>query len=338
VATGFALPDDASSLQDLRAIVDLVGEDLARVEQLFEEQMRCDVQLIGDIGSYVKDGGGKRIRPALLLLAAQMCGGAGERAVLLATVVEFIHTATLLHDDIIDGAVLRRGRRSANSRWGNDATVLLGDFLYAKSMSMALTQENLPILRLLSDVTIRMIEGEILEIERRARMDVTEDEHLDLIRRKTGYLFSACTRIGAMLGSQGDASEEALEHYGLDIGVAFQMVDDLLDFTGDEQRLGKPVLSDLQDGKVTLPAVYLVRRGGAEARRLVETVLADRGFSRTRAEDIVAMARECGALAEAREVAEQYARRAQGRLEAFAPSPFRNALLRVPEFILAREI
>jgi octaprenyl-diphosphate synthase len=338
VATGFALPRDASSLRDLRAIVDLVGDDLARVEDLFEEQLHCDVRLIGEIGRYVKDGGGKRIRPALLLLAARMCGGEGSRAVLLATVVEFIHTATLLHDDIIDGAVLRRGRRSANSRWGNDATVLLGDFLYAKSMSMALTQENLPILRLLSDVTIRMIEGEILEIERRAQADVTEDQHLDLMRRKTAHLFSACARIGAMLGAKGAASEEALAGYGLDLGVAFQMVDDLLDFTGDEDRLGKPVLSDLRDGKVTLPAVYLMRRGGGEARRLVGHVLEDRGFDRVQPKEIVALARECGALEEARARAEGFARRAQEHLAGFDASPFRDALSRVPDFILAREI
>ena len=158
---------------DLKEIVQLVEDDLAKVEELFAEQFRSDVQLVGEIGRYIQEGGGKRIRPALLLLACRLCGYRGERAILLASVVEFIHTATLLHDDIIDEATVRRGRRSVNSRWGNDITVLLGDFLYTKSMSMALSQDNLRILRLLSDVTLRMIEGEILEIERNGDLDVT---------------------------------------------------------------------------------------------------------------------------------------------------------------------
>src|SRR5262245_13506713 len=195
---------------DLREIVQLVEEDLARVEELFEAQFRSDVALVSEIGRYIREGGGKRIRPALLLLACRTCGYRGERAIVLASVVEFIHTATLLHDDIIDQATVRRGRRSVNSRWGNDITVLLGDFLYTKSMSMALSQDNLPILRLLSDVTLRMIEGELLEIERNGDIAVREADHVDIIRRKTADLFSACTKIGAMLGGVGAAQEAAL--------------------------------------------------------------------------------------------------------------------------------
>src|SRR5688572_27645479 len=173
------------SVADLKEIVQLIEDDLARVEAFFEEQVRSDIPLIAEVGRYIHDGGGKRIRPALLLLSCRLSGYRGERAILLAAVVEFIHTATLLHDDIIDQATVRRGRRSVNSRWGNDMTVLLGDFLYTKSMSMALSQDNLRILRLLSDVTLRMIEGEILEIERCADLRVTPDDHLDIIHRKT---------------------------------------------------------------------------------------------------------------------------------------------------------
>src|ERR1700741_4701403 len=184
------------SVANLRDIVQLVEEDLARVEDLFEEQVQSDVGLVGEIGRYIREGGGKRIRPALLLLACRTCGFRGERAIVLASVVEFIHTATLLHDDIIDQATVRRGRRSVNSRWGNDLTVLLGDFLYTKSMSMALSQDNLRILRLLSDVPLPMSEGEILEIERCADVRVTADDHLEIIRRKTAALFSASLRIG----------------------------------------------------------------------------------------------------------------------------------------------
>jgi octaprenyl-diphosphate synthase len=237
-----------NTVVDLKDIVSLVEDDLIKVEALFEDQVRSDVALVGEIGRYILSGGGKRIRPALLLLGCRLAGYHGDRGILLGSVVEFIHTATLLHDDIIDEAIVRRGRRSVNSRWGNDITVLLGDFLYTKSMAMALSQDNLPILRLLSDVTLRMIEGELLEIERNADIDVREADHLDIIRRKTADLFAACMRIGAILGEVGEERERALTSYGLNLGLCFQMVDDLLDFTADEKVLGKPVANDLREG------------------------------------------------------------------------------------------
>jgi octaprenyl-diphosphate synthase len=322
---------------DLREIVQLVEDDLVKVEALFEEQCRSDVRLVAEIGRYIQEGGGKRIRPALLLLGARLCGHRGERAILLASVVEFIHTATLLHDDIIDEATVRRGRRSVNSRWGNDITVLLGDFLYTKSMSMALSQDNLKILRLLSDVTLRMIEGELLEIERNGDLKVGAADHLDIIRRKTADLFSGCMRIGAILGEVGVEKERALASYGLNLGICFQMVDDLLDFTADEKVLGKPVNNDLREGKLTLPAIFLMRRAGAAGVDGISAVLADRGFGRVSREEIVRLARESGALDEARALAEEYADAARRDLGVFERSPFREALEVLPEFILARD-
>jgi len=322
---------------DLQGIVRLVGDDLIRVEALFAEQARSDVHLVSEIGRYIREGGGKRVRPALLLLAGRLCGCRGERAIVLAATVEFIHAATLLHDDIIDEATVRRGRRSVNSRWGNDTTVLLGDFLYTKSMAMALSQDNLPILRLLSDTTLRMIEGEILEIERDGNMEVTEDDHLDLIRRKTADLFAACTRIGALLGEVGDEREQALTSYGLNLGMCFQMVDDLLDFTAEEKTLGKPVASDLREGKVTLPMIFLLRRASAADAEKVRAVLEDRGFRRVTRDEIVRLARDHGALEKARELAEQYAEAAREDLMVFERSPYRDALEALPGFILARD-
>jgi len=322
---------------DLQDIVRLVGDDLIRVEALFAEQARSDVHLVSEIGRYIREGGGKRVRPALLLLAGRLCGSRGERAIVLAATVEFIHAATLLHDDIIDEATVRRGRRSVNSRWGNDITVLLGDFLYTKSMAMALSQDNLPILRLLSDTTLRMIEGEILEIERDGNMEVTEDDHLDLIRRKTADLFAACTRIGALLGEVGDEREQALTSYGLNLGMCFQMVDDLLDFTAEEKTLGKPVASDLREGKVTLPMIFLLRRASKADAEKVRAVLEDRGFRRVTRDEIVRLARDHGALEKARELAEQYAEAAREDLMAFERSPYRDALEALPGFILARD-
>jgi octaprenyl-diphosphate synthase len=321
----------------LKDIVRLVDDDLAKVEQVFRDQVRSDVRLVGEIGRYVQEGGGKRVRPALLLLAGRLCGHRGERAVLLASTVEFIHTASLLHDDIIDEATTRRGRRSVNSRWGNDITVLLGDFLYTKSMAMALSQDNLRILRLLSDVTLRLIEGEILEIERNGDIRVTEADHLDTIRRKTADLFAACTRIGAILGDAGERRESALASYGLNLGLCFQMVDDVLDFTAEEKTLGKPVANDLREGKVTLPMIFLMRRAGRAAVDKVKTVIEDRAFSRVTREELVRMARDCGALEESRQMAERYAEAARSELAAFEPSEYRDALFALPGFILARD-
>ena len=321
----------------LKDIVRLVEDDLASVETVFAEQVRSDVRLVNEIGRYVQEGGGKRVRPALLLLASRLCGYRGERAITLASTVEFIHTASLLHDDIIDEATTRRGRRSVNSRWGNDITVLLGDFLYTKSMALALSQDNLKILRLLSDVTLRLIEGEILEIERNGNLLVTEQEHLDTIRRKTADLFAACTRIGAVLGEVGEERERALAAYGLNLGLCFQMVDDLLDFTAEEETLGKPVANDLREGKVTLPMIFLMRRGGRAATDKVKAVIEDRAFSRVTRDELVRMARDCGALDEAREMAQGYADEARRELRAFDPSEYRSALEALPGFILARD-
>ena len=330
-------PLGGRSVADLKDIVHLVEDDLARVEELFEAQFQSDVGLVGEIGQYIREGGGKRIRPALLLLGCRLCGYRGERAILLASVVEFIHTATLLHDDIIDEAVTRRGRRSVNSRWGNDITVLLGDFLYTKSMSMALSQDNLRILRLLSDVTLRMIEGELLEIEGNADLEVGEAQHLDIIRRKTADLFSACMAIGGMLGEVGEERLRALSSYGLNLGICFQMVDDILDFTADEKVLGKPVNNDLREGKLTLPVIYLLRRAGIAGAETVSAVLADRGFERVSREQLLRLARETGALDEARAQAERYAAAARQDLLVFDRSPYREALTALPDFILARD-
>jgi octaprenyl-diphosphate synthase len=325
------------SALSLRQIVDLVEDDLAKVEELFEDQMRSDIPLVSEIARYVRDGGGKRIRPALLLLACRACGYRGDRAVLLAGVVEFIHSATLLHDDIIDGATVRRGRRSVNSRWGNDITVLLGDFLYTKAMSMALSQDNLRILRLLSDVTLRMIEGQLLEIEHDRDLEVTPDQHVDIIRRKTADLFSACTRIGPMLAEMGDEREQAMARYGLNLGICFQMIDDLLDFTATEEVLGKPVASDLRDGKLTLPAIFLRARGGAPAREKVAAVLEDRGFTRVSRDELVRLAWDTGAIDEARRLAADYAQRALADLAPFERGAYREALAYLPEFLLSRD-
>src|SRR5205814_7762152 len=226
---------------------------------------------------YIRTSGGKRIRPAVLLMASRLVGYTGDRSILYAAVVEFIHTATLVHDDIIYDSDLRRGRLAVHSRWGNDITVLLGDYLYIKSMALALTHDSLDLVRVLCDVTLHMIEGELYQLTKNGDAGITEDEHFEIVRRKTAYLFGGCAQIGGMLGKVPSDREQALREYGFNLGVAFQIVDDLLDFTGDIETVGKPIGSDLREGKVTLPLIHLQRQsrdGGAA--RIVRDIIASR--------------------------------------------------------------
>src|SRR5687767_8582874 len=251
-----------------------VRDDLREVEREFARHVQSQVAVIPTIGNYVKDSGGKRIRPAVLLMAARMAGYTGDRAVLYASVIEFIHTATLVHDDIIDESELRRGREAAHTRWGNHVTVLFGDFLYLKSMSLALSQDNLEIIRLLCDVTLRIVEGEIYQLTKNGDVELSEEEHLDIVRRKTAFLFAGCAKIGGMLGpTTTREQQDALWEYGLNIGMAFQIVDDLLDFTGEETALGKPVGGDLREGKMTLPVIHLLARGDARGETVIRQIM-----------------------------------------------------------------
>src|SRR5918994_2272682 len=250
-----------------------IRDDLRAVEREFARHVQSQVAVIPTIGNYVKDSGGKRIRPAVLLMAARMAGYTGDRAVLYASVIEFIHTATLVHDDIIDESELRRGREAAHTRWGNHVTVLFGDFLYLKSMSLALSQNNIELIRLLCDVTLRIVEGEIYQLTKKGAVDLTEDEHFDIVRRKTAVLFAGSAQIGGMLAPTTPEQQQALWDYGFNIGVAFQIVDDLLDFTGEEVALGKPVGGDLREGKMTLPVIHMRDRGGARASAVLQKVV-----------------------------------------------------------------
>jgi octaprenyl-diphosphate synthase len=325
-----------SSPMELAQIFEQVRPDLDRVEVEFVRQIESRVQLIPQIGRYIQGSGGKRVRPALLLMAARLAGYTGDRAVLYASVVEFIHTATLVHDDIIDEAELRRGRLAVHSRWGNDITVLLGDYLYIKSMALALTQDSLDIIRLLCDVTLRMIEGELYQLTKTGEVEITEDEHFEIIRRKTAYLFAGCARIGGMLGESTREQQEALWEYGFNLGIAFQLVDDLLDYTADESSLGKPVGSDLREGKVTLPIITLLRRDGAAAE-LVGRVVRDRQVTSDEWRMLRRFLDETGASDEAYARAVEYARLAQQQLDRFPASRERDALMALPEYVLLRD-
>ncbi len=322
---------------DLAQIFEPIREDLEAVEREFVRHIQSRVALIPEMGRYIQNSGGKRVRPAVLLMASRLSGYRGDRAVLYASVVEFIHTATLVHDDIIDGADLRRGRLAVHSRWGNDITVLLGDYLYIKSMAMALTYDSLEIIRQLCDVTLRMIEGELYQLTKAGDVDITEEEHFEIIRRKTAFLFGGCAQIGGMLGAVTTERETALRDYGFNLGIAFQLVDDLLDYTADQAALGKPIGGDLREGKVTLPVIFLLQRGGEEAGRLIRAVVAERTVTPEQWRDILRLLQEHRATGLAYERAVEYAERAKACLAAFPPSLERDALAALPDYVLSRD-
>jgi octaprenyl-diphosphate synthase len=328
----------ASATPNLAQIFEPVREALARVEVEFAKHLESRIDLIPEMGKYVQMSGGKRVRPAVLLMAARLCGYAGDKGVLNAAVVEFIHTATLVHDDIIDGAETRRGRLAAHSRWGSDVTVLLGDYLYIRSMSMALSQENRDIVRLLCDCTLRLIEGELYQLTKIGDASITEAEHFEIIRRKTAWLFACCAEIGAMLGEAPAAQRDALREYGFDLGLAFQIVDDLLDYTADEAVLGKPLGGDLRDGKVTLPIILLLERAGAEAEAVVHQVIADGQLSAAQWRTICDLLERHGAIDATFERAVRHAERAkQHLLAAFPVSPERESLLALADYVIQRD-
>jgi len=325
------------SVAALAQLFEPIREDLRAVEREFARHVQSQVALIPTIGDYIQNGGGKRIRPAVLLMAARMAGYTGERAVLYASVLEFIHTATLVHDDIIDESQLRRGREAVHTRWGNHVTVLFGDFLYLKSMSLALTQDDLAIIRLLCDVTLRIVEGEIYQLTKNGDADLTEAEHFEIVQSKTAYLFAGCARIGGMLGPITREQQEALWQYGLNIGMAFQIVDDLLDFTGEEVALGKPVGGDLREGKLTLPVIHMRDRGGPRAAALLRKVVESREVSLDEWHEIKAMLTQTRSIEYANRVAFDYVARAKKALYSFPSSDARDALMFLPDYVVSRD-
>ncbi len=347
----------AFAVQIAKGIFDLIRDDLALVEQEIAAQNSAAIEPVCEISSYLREGGGKRLRPALLLLAAGASGYRGKSAIRLGAVVEMIHSATLIHDDVIDGANTRRGRPSANARWGNHMSVLAGDWLYMQSFEMALRQRNFAVLDILIDLTQNMVEGELLQLTRLGQMDLNEAEATELAYRKTACLFSGCSQLGAVLGEQPKHIEDALAEYGRNAGLAFQLVDDLLDFTASPEKLGKPVLSDLKEGKVTLPLIFALQaqatshttahaadsdgdgltHANGSGRRLVSKVLEERDFRSVRPEEITKLVRETGALDRAAKLATEYVRRAKASLEVLPDTEYRRALLAVPDFILERE-
>ncbi|MFY9553462.1 MAG: polyprenyl synthetase family protein [Blastocatellia bacterium] len=333
------VPEAEDSLMTPEEIFFLVHTDLALVEQEFERNVSGASTLVSSIARYLHEGGGKRVRPALVLLASKLVGGeSSPSAVRMAAVMEMLHTATLVHDDIIDEARVRRGRASANVQWGNDRTVLIGDWLYMTAFDMSLRERSFDILDALTTMTRLMVEGEIIQLSFVRNSHITQDEHLDVVRRKTAHMFSACAEVGGMVAGATRDERRALARYGLSVGVAFQLIDDVLDFVSTEAKLGKPVANDIREGKLTLPLIYLLEEGNDEHRAMIEKVMRERGFQSVHREEVLELIHEKGTLKRARAEAERYANEAIESLSIFPPSPYRHALLSVPRFIVEREM
>lgn len=318
-------------------IFDLIRAEMQSVEADYERQAHSNIQVISYLGDYLRASGGKRLRPALLILAAHACGGNGksDSAIRLATVMEMLHTATLVHDDIIDNAGLRRNRESVNSRFGNQAAVLIGDWLYMSAFEASLMERSLDILDILTRLTRQMTEGELIQLTTLGDVCINEDEYFDILRRKTAYLFSGCCEIGAILSRIGPQERAALRDYGMDLGVAFQLADDILDFTADETVIGKAAGSDLLEGKVTLPLILLLRRDPA-VRRVLREIMYDGKYPQGAREAITEKLTVHGILEEVRETARSHAEAARKNLELLPETKYSLALGRILDYVIDR--
>ncbi|MBV8519723.1 MAG: polyprenyl synthetase family protein [Acidobacteria bacterium] len=318
-------------------ILDLIAPKLELVEEELRRNFFSKIATIRDVGEHILGGGGKRLRPALLLLVSKMLRYEGRRDIVYGAVVEFIHTATLIHDDIIDEADVRRGRTSVNYGWGNNLTVLVGDYIFMHSMHMALGEGNLDILRLLSDATIKMIEGEILGTEQNGRTDLSIEDYFSIVSRKTAALFGATCRIPAYLVELPESQAAALFNYGYNLGITFQLIDDLLDFTSSTEVLGKPALSDLKEGKVTLPLILAAPHASARERELIARVAARKSFDGLDPAEVLAIAERYDTIEQTREIARDYAHRARIALEPFGASAAKETLELALDFVLERD-
>ena len=321
-----------------RRIFSLIADELVQVEAEFERQARSNVQVIDFIADYLRASGGKRVRPALTILANYAVGGDGSRynSIRMATVMEFLHTATLVHDDIIDDADTRRDRPTVNAVYGNETAVLMGDWLYMSAFETSLAERSLPILDILTAVTRKMTEGELLQLTLLGRTDVSESDYLDVLERKTAYLFSACCEVGAIMGNANEAERMALSNYGLNLGTAFQLTDDLLDFTASDDALGKAAGVDLLAGKVTLPLIYLLE-SDESAREKVERVIADGTYDNVSRSELLNAVQRVGGLERARARADEFAEAARSALDVLPNSEYCEALKSIPTYVLERE-
>ena len=334
--------EQSALLEDVKLtakrIFNLIASELGQVEFEFERQARSNVQVIAYLADYLRASGGKRVRPALTILSNYAVGGDGSRynSIRMATVMEFLHTATLVHDDIIDRAETRRNRPTVNALYGNETAVLMGDWLYMSAFETSLAERSLPILDILTRVTRKMTEGELLQLTTLGRTDISEQQYLDIIQRKTAFLFSACCEVGAILGDASASEQKALSDYGMNLGMAFQLTDDLLDFTSTDDALGKSAGVDLLGGKVTLPLIYLIASEGS-AQEMVQTVMAEASYDSMPRQKLLHAVESVGAIERARARGDEYAAAARAALDDLADSEYCESLKAIPTYVLDRD-
>lgn len=316
-------------------IAALVEDRLAEVETRFRDHLASPLAIVDEIGEFIAASGGKRVRPTLHLLAARACGYRGNHDVTLAVVLEFIHSATLVHDDIIDEATTRRGRPSVNFKWGNSLSVLFGDYLYAKAMQMALSVGSLEVMDRLADLTLRMTEGEMLQTRYAGRLDLTEEDYLALVERKTAALFGGCCELAGLLGEVDADRRQALKSYGLNLGIAFQLIDDLLDYTGDPRILGKAASSDLREGKATLPVIDLLASGSERGFELARAIVGGED-STAASRELMRLLEDSGSLERTRQLARSYTDQALEALRPFPAGPSTEALAAIAQMVVDR--
>ncbi|GAB4173803.1 MAG: polyprenyl synthetase family protein [Geothermobacteraceae bacterium] len=322
----------------MQNVLELLKNDLSAVEAQFREDLASDVVLIRKVGEYVLGSGGKRVRPMLLLLSARLAGYRGDRHIGLASVVEFIHTATLLHDDVVDGAALRRGNASANAVWGNEASVLVGDFLFAKSFSIMVRDGNLAILKALSDATTMMAEGEVLQLVSTCDLDLTEERYIEVVRNKTAVLMAAACQCGAILAGATTEQEEALHEVGMELGIAFQFMDDALDYVADQKEFGKRRGQDLAEGKMTLPLIHTLRQASADEARRVEEIVELDELEDSHIEEVVTLIERYGGIDYTRRRAAELVGQAKARLDIFPDSAEKAALCTLADYVVGRSL
>ncbi len=324
------------SIATAKEVFDLLRDDLAAIEREFSEQSASPVSVITEIAEYLIAGGGKRIRPLLLLLSAKSLGCVSESRIKLGAVVEMLHTATLVHDDIIDEADTRRGRPSSNTTWGNSKCVLAGDWLYMQAFHTALEERNFRVLDLLISLTQQMVEGELLQMQKLGHL-INEEEYFDLIYRKTACLFKVSMQLGAAITHASDQIDAQLGEYGRNLGLAFQIIDDVLDLTASEEVLGKPVASDLREGKATLAVIHALERGTGADREAIRKVLADRSFENVSHPQILEILNRHGSIDYAMDTACAYAEAARLSIADLPDTEAKRALLWVPGFVTSRD-
>jgi len=314
----------------------LVKDDLPKVEAEFKKNLSSDVKLISKIGGHILGSGGKRFRPMILILSTRLCGHKGDRHIPLASIIEFIHTASLLHDDVVDDAELRRGHASANTLWGSEASVLVGDFLFSKSFSLMVRDGDIRILQVISDACTQLAEGEIQELIKTSDLSLAEDGYISIITRKTAALISATCRIGAILGGVGPEKEASMGDFGLNLGIAFQLIDDTLDYISDEKEFGKIIGIDLKDGKVTLPLIHTLQKCTLQERKKLEEVFFSDTITNENFVHVTEMIKRYGGTNYTVERAREFVEQAKDCLDSFDPSDAKKAILALADHVIER--